>query len=79
MNILVLNCGSSSVKFQLIATDLEMIARNADRRLARGLLAHDELGLGVDGLLAGVGGREGDVEAGRLLAAIAASNGSLPQ
>jgi acetate kinase len=36
MNILVLNCGSSSVKFQMIATDLETIAANADRRLARG-------------------------------------------
>jgi acetate kinase len=36
MNILVLNCGSSTVKFQLIATDLEEIVSNADRRLARG-------------------------------------------
>ena len=36
MNILVLNCGSSSVKFQIIATDLDAIARDADRRLARG-------------------------------------------
>jgi acetate kinase len=36
MNILVLNCGSSSVKFQIIATDLEAITRDADRRLARG-------------------------------------------
>ncbi len=36
MNILVLNCGSSSLKFQLIATDLERIAQNADRRLAHG-------------------------------------------
>lgn len=36
MNILVLNCGSSSVKFQIIATDLKAIAREADRRLARG-------------------------------------------
>lgn len=36
MNILVLNCGSSSVKFQIIATDLELIAGNADQRLARG-------------------------------------------
>ena len=38
MNILVLNCGSSTVKFQLIATDLDEIARNADRRLARGVI-----------------------------------------
>lgn len=36
MNILVLNCGSSSLKFQIIATDLERIAQNADRRLAHG-------------------------------------------
>ncbi|HSE38722.1 MAG TPA: acetate kinase, partial [Blastocatellia bacterium] len=36
MNVLVLNCGSSTVKFQLIATDLDAIARNEDRRLARG-------------------------------------------
>jgi acetate kinase len=38
MNILVLNCGSSSVKFQLIATGLEQIAGNTDRRLARGAI-----------------------------------------
>jgi acetate kinase len=36
MIILVLNCGSSSVKFQLISTDLEQIASDSDRRLARG-------------------------------------------
>ena len=38
MNILVLNCGSSSVKFQIIATDLSLIASNGDQRLARGNL-----------------------------------------
>ncbi|MBA3322068.1 MAG: acetate kinase [Pyrinomonadaceae bacterium] len=38
MNVLVLNCGSSSVKFQLIETDLERIAQNSDRRLARGAI-----------------------------------------
>ncbi|MBI1804623.1 MAG: acetate kinase [Ignavibacteriae bacterium] len=38
MNILVLNCGSSSVKFQIIETDLDLIEKNADRRLASGLL-----------------------------------------
>ena len=38
MNILILNCGSSSVKFQLIATDLELIEHNADRHLARGTI-----------------------------------------
>lgn len=38
MNILVLNCGSSSVKFQVIETDLTMIERNTDRRLAKGIV-----------------------------------------
>ena len=36
MNILVLNCGSSSLKFQLIATDLDLINHDKDRRLAHG-------------------------------------------
>lgn len=36
VNILVLNCGSSSLKFQLIATDLERIDQNLDQRLAYG-------------------------------------------
>ncbi len=38
MNVLVLNCGSSSVKFQLIRTSLDHIAANTDERLARGLI-----------------------------------------
>ena len=38
MNVLVLNCGSSSVKFQVIATDLDRIEQNADQRLARGII-----------------------------------------
>ncbi len=38
MNILVLNCGSSTVKFQIIATDLDAIARDADQRLGRGTI-----------------------------------------
>ena len=36
MNVLVLNAGSSSVKFQLIGTDESTIAAGAERRLARG-------------------------------------------
>ncbi|HEV3468628.1 MAG TPA: acetate kinase [Pyrinomonadaceae bacterium] len=36
MNVLVLNCGSATVKFQLIATDLDRIAEDTDARLARG-------------------------------------------
>lgn len=38
MNILVLNCGSSSLKFQLITTDLDRIAQNTDKRLAHGVI-----------------------------------------
>jgi len=36
MNVLVLNAGSSSLKFQVIATDLERIAQDRDERLCRG-------------------------------------------
>jgi acetate kinase len=36
MNILVLNSGSSSLKFQLIATDRERITQGADQRLLKG-------------------------------------------
>ena len=36
MNVLVLNSGSSSLKFQLIATDIDVMRRNADLRLLRG-------------------------------------------
>jgi acetate kinase len=38
MNILVLNAGSSSLKFQLIETDEQRIAADTDRRLARGTI-----------------------------------------
>lgn len=38
MNILVLNCGSSSIKFQIIKTNPGFIDSNSDKRLARGLL-----------------------------------------
>ena len=38
MNILVLNCGSSSIKFQVIATELERIEQNTDERLAHGII-----------------------------------------
>jgi len=36
MNVVVLNCGSSSLKFQVIETSREQIANDLDRRLARG-------------------------------------------
>jgi len=38
VKILVLNCGSSSVKYQLIETTLDLIKQDADRVLARGLV-----------------------------------------
>ena len=38
MNVLVLNCGSSSLRFQVIATDRAAIERDADRRLVQGRL-----------------------------------------
>ena len=36
MNVLVLNSGSSSLKFQVIATDMERIQQHRDDRLCRG-------------------------------------------
>jgi acetate kinase len=36
MNVLVLNAGSSSLKFQVIATDPDRIAKDGDERLSRG-------------------------------------------
>ena len=39
MKILVLNCGSSSLKFQLIETSPEQIAANQDRQLAAGAIS----------------------------------------
>ena len=42
MNVLVLNCGSSSLKFQLVDTDLERAARGTDRVLAKGMV--DDIG-----------------------------------
>ena len=36
MNVLVLNLGSSSLKFQVIASDLERIREHKDERICRG-------------------------------------------
>jgi len=36
MNVLVLNAGSSSLKFQIIATDVEQIKEYKDDRICRG-------------------------------------------
>ena len=38
MNVLVLNCGSSSLKFQVIATDPAAMEKNEDRVLAKGTI-----------------------------------------
>lgn len=38
MNVLVLNCGSSTIKFQLIATDRDAMHCDGDCRLARGAI-----------------------------------------
>ncbi|MDE3056361.1 MAG: acetate kinase [Bacteroidota bacterium] len=38
MNILVLNCGSSSLKFQIIETDLNLIETDADVQRAKGII-----------------------------------------
>ncbi len=56
MIALVLNCGSSSLKFQLVETSLEAIQRDADARLARGSV--ERIGLGEGVLRLEVPGRE---------------------
>jgi acetate kinase len=38
MNVLVLNAGSSTLKFQLVRTDAERMAHNRDEKLARGIV-----------------------------------------
>jgi acetate kinase len=47
MNVLVLNSGSSSLKFQVIATDLEKIQSSKDDRLCRGEVE----GIGGEGIV----------------------------
>src|SRR5438045_4537834 len=42
MNVLVLNAGSSTLKFQLVRTDEERMTKGADERLARG--QYDRIG-----------------------------------
>lgn len=38
MNVFVLNCGSSSLKFQIIDTDMELMEQDADKQLAKGVI-----------------------------------------
>lgn len=47
MNVLVLNAGSSSLKFQVIATDLEQIRQYTDDRVLRGEIE----GIGGEGIV----------------------------
>lgn len=56
MKVLVLNCGSSSVKFQVIETSLEMIEADTDRTLARGGV--EKIGLSDSRLILDVEGRK---------------------
>jgi len=49
MNVLVLNCGASTATLQLIETDRGRIARDADYRLARGVIER----VGGPGLITG--------------------------
>jgi acetate kinase len=65
MKILVLNCGSSSVKFQVIETSTEMIAANADRMLARGGV--ERIGLSDSRLTLEAPGRKGYQEISEIL------------
>jgi acetate kinase len=48
MNVLVLNCGSSSVKFQVIHTDIEIMGTPQEKMLAKGLV--DRIGESVSSL-----------------------------
>ncbi len=56
MKILVLNSGSSSVKFQVIETDLERMNAHEDRTLATGLV--EKIGLDDSRLVLNVAGRK---------------------
>lgn len=47
MNVLILNSGSSSLKFQIIATDLERIKQHKDDRICRGEIE----GIGGEGII----------------------------
>lgn len=55
MKILVLNSGSSSVKFQVIETDLERMNAHRDETLAKGLV--EKIGLATSRLVLDVPGR----------------------
>jgi acetate kinase len=64
VRVLVLNCGSSSLKFQLVDTDLERAAAGTDRVLARG--AVNDIG-GAGTLVLEAAGRPPLRESGEIL------------
>jgi acetate kinase len=64
VNVLVLNVGSSSLKFQLVATDEKRFAATADERLARGQVERIG-GEAVWSFRAGEAARQGDGAAPR--------------
>lgn len=55
MNVFVLNCGSSSVKFQVINTDLDLFETDSDRCVAKGLIEKVGTKEAIIGLQAGDG------------------------
>ncbi len=63
MKILVLNAGSSSIKFQLIETTRELIDENADRRLVKGSVVR----IGMSGAEITYEGEEDHHEVGEIL------------
>ena len=65
MKVLVLNCGSSSVKYQLIETSLAAIETNDDREIARGLV--ERIGTGSALHVFQAHGRERITDSGEIL------------
>jgi acetate kinase len=65
MKVLVLNCGSSSAKYQLIETSLEAIETNDDREIGRGLVERIGTGSAVHTFQAQ--GRERVTDTGEIL------------
>jgi acetate kinase len=67
MNVLVLNSGSSSVKFQVIDTDLDRITHSTDRRLVQGVVER----IGSEALITfRVLGEDGKIHTQRTTAAL---------
>jgi acetate kinase len=65
MKVLVLNCGSSSVKYQLIETSLAAIERNEDLEIARGAVERIGTGSALHAFQAR--GRERTTDSGEIL------------